>query len=120
MSSDDLSLEPLINQSAEGDGINRKIAFIPVDTAGAASNRTALAIDNTATEIVPSATKRTVEVMNTGSNKLYYGGSGVDENDGLVLFSNEKKIFSNVKDTFSIHFVAEAAKSSTLRIVEYD
>lgn len=115
MADDHISLEPLFNRSKEGD----KVAFVPVDLAGAASHRTPLTINSTAQEVTIGAGKRTIEFMNTGDNVIYYGGSGVTSTNGIKLFSNQLKPFSNVKDTFSIYFVCDGVETSTLRIVEF-
>jgi len=119
MPPDDFSLEPLINQSSQGDGLNRRIAFVPIDLCGAASHRTPLTINNTAQEVTIGTGKRTIEFMNTGNNVIYYGGSGVTSTNGIQLFTNQVKPFSNVKDTFAIYFVTDGVETSTLRICEF-
>lgn len=119
MPTDDFSLEPLFNQSSQGDGLNRRIAFVPIDLCGAASHKTPLTINNVAQEVTIGTGKRTIEFMNTGDNVIYYGGAGVTSTEGIKLFPNQTKTFGNVKDTFSIYFVADGAETSTLRIVEY-
>lgn len=119
MADSDFSLEPLFNQSSQGDGLNKKVAFVPIDLCGAASHRTPLTINNTAQEVTIGTGKRTIEFMNTGTKIIYYGGSGVTSANGIKLFSNQGKTFGNVKDTFSIYFVCDGAETSTLRIVEF-
>ena len=119
MPADNFRVEALLNQSSQGDGTSRKVAFVPIDLCGAASHRTPLTITNTAQEVTIGTGKRTIEFMNTGDNVIYYGGSGVTSTNGIKLFPNQVKTFANVKDTFSIYFVADGAEVSTLRIVEY-
>lgn len=119
MAETDISLEPLFNQSTEGTGLSRKVAFVPVDLCGAASHRTPLTINNTAQELTIGTGKRTIEFMNTGDNIIYYGGAGVTSTNGIKLFPNQLKPFSNVKDTFSIYFVCVSPETSELRIAEF-
>ena len=119
MATDDFSLEPLLNQSSQGDGSARRLAFVPIDTAGVATDRTALSITATAQQVTITVGKRTMEIQNTGTSSIYYGGSGVTSSNGIQFFPNQSKIFANVQDTFSIYFVCAASESSTLRIVEY-
>lgn len=119
MAETDFSLEPLINQSSQGDGLNKRIAFVPIDLCGAASHRTPLTINNTAQEITIGTGKRTIEFMNTGNKIAYYGGTGVTSANGIKLFPNQTKTFGNVKDTFSIYFVCDGADTAELRIVEF-
>lgn len=119
MAVDDLSLEPLANQSSQGDGAGRRLAFVPIDLCGACSHRTAVTVNSTAQEITIGTGKRTIQFMNTGDNVIYYGGSGVTSSGGIKLFPNQMITFANVKDTFSIFFVTDGAETSTLRIVEY-
>lgn len=115
MADNHISLEPLFNESMEGN----KVAFVPVDLCGAASHRIPLTINNTAQEVTIGTGKRTIEFMNTGDNVIYYGGTGVTSANGIKLFPNQLKPFSNVKDTFSIYLVCDGAETSTLRIVEF-
>ena len=116
---DDISIEPLFNQSSEGTGANKKIAFVPVNTVAVASNRAANTINSTREEITITAGNRTIELHNSGTKKIYYGGSGVDENDGIPLLPSQTKPFGNVQDSFSVWVVCAAGESSTLRVVEY-
>ena len=116
---DDFSLEALLNQSAQGDGTSRRVAFVPIDLCGITSHRTPLTINSTAQEVTIGAGNRTIEFMNTGDNVIYYGGSGVTSTNGIKLFPNLTKVFANVKDTFSIYFVCDGSETSTLRICEF-
>jgi len=116
---DDLSVEALLNQSCEGNGISKKVAFVPIDTAGAASHRTPITVTSTAQEITITAGKRTIEIQNTGSKMIYYGGSGVTSVNGIKFFSNQIKVFANVKNTFSFYVVCAVGETAELRIVEY-
>ncbi len=117
--SGDISLEPLFNQSSEGSGANKKIAFVPVNTVGVASNRTAITVNSTPQEITLTAGVRTIEFFNSGTKKIYYGGSGADDRDCIPIFPNQSKPFGNVQDNFSIYVVCATAETSTLRLVEY-
>lgn len=119
MSVDDISLEPLLNQSAEGDGISRRLAFVPIDSVGAASNRSVVPISTTPVEVAIGTGKRTIEIYNEGANTVYYGGSGVTASTGIPLYKGQTKIYANVKDTFSLYFICNTAESCNLRIVEY-
>ena len=119
MSDSDISLEPLFNQSGIGDGTSRRIGFVIIDSVGVTSHRTAITVTSTAQEITIGTGKRTLEIQNSGTNVIYYGGSGVTSSNGIKLFPNQSKPFSNVKDSFSIYFVTDGAETSTLRIVEY-
>jgi len=95
------------------------LAFVPIDTAGVATHRTAITITSTAQEVTITTAKRTIEIQNTGTSTIYYGGTGVTSSNGIQLFPNQSKIFANVQDTFSIYFVCASGETSTLRIVEY-
>ena len=119
MSEDNISLEPLFNQSSQGIGSSRRLAFIPIDTVGEATNRTAITINDTAQQLTIALNKRTIEIQNVGSNVIYYGGPGVTSSDGIKLFPNQVKPFSNVSDSFSIYLVCAAAETSELRVAEY-
>ena len=116
----DESLEPLFNRSTEGSGSNKRLAFSPVNTAGAADHRTAITVTETAQEITITTNKRTIMIQNTGTSRIYYGGSGVTSSNGIILFPNQLQPFSNVQDTWSIYAVCAAGETSTLRIVEFD
>ena len=117
---DDIAIETLQNQSAVGTGVDKKIAFVPINTAGAADHRTAITVTSTAAQITLTAGKRTIEINNSGSNVIYYGGIGVDSDNGIPLFPNQVKPFANVKNDFSIYVVCATGETSTLRIVEFD
>lgn len=119
MATEDISLEPLFNQSGIGDGASRRVGFVPIDTAGEASHRTAITVTSTAQEITISTDKRTIELQNSGTSIVYYGGSGVSSSSGIKLFPNQSKVFANVKDSFSIYLVTENPNTSEVRIVEY-
>lgn len=117
---DDIALEPLHNQSAFGLGTSKRLAFVPINTAGVATHRTPVNASNVAVEITLTAGMRTLEIQNTSSGEvLYYGGVGVTNLTGIKLFPNQTKIFANVQDTFSIYVVAEGAETPEYRIVEY-
>lgn len=116
---DDIALEALLNQSSEGVGSSKKLAFVPVNTAGVASHRTAVVANSTAKKITISAGERTIEIQNVGSKIIYYGGTGVTSSNGIKLFPNQVKLFANVQDTFSIYVVTDGAETSEYRIVEY-
>ena len=120
MGEDNLSLEPLLNQSSIGDGSSRRVAFVVIDAVGAVSNRATVSVTSTAAELTPTTGKRTIEIQNTGTNEVYYGGSGVDDTTGIIIRPQGGKIFANVKDSFSIYFVCSSGETSTLRVVEYD
>ena len=119
MSADDISLEPLLNQSSVGTGSAKKPGFVPVDTVAVASHRTEVSVTDTATQITPTAGYRTLEIHNSGSNVIYYGGSGVTSSNGIPIYPKQTKVYANVKDTFSVYLVAAAGANSTARIVEY-
>lgn len=117
---DDYSLEPLLNQSSQGDGTSRRLAFVPINTAGKADHRTALTINATAQELTPTTGKRTIEIQNTGTVRVYIGGAGVTSTNGIILFPNQSRVFANIQDTFSIYLVCASGETSTLRVLEYD
>jgi len=119
MGADDISLEPLLNQSSTGDGSDRRLGVVLIDTVGVATHRTAIAVTSTAQEITITAGKTTIEIQNSGTKIVYIGGTGVASTTGILLFPNQSKLFSNVKDSFSIYVVCAAAETSTLRVVEY-
>ncbi len=119
MSDSDISLEPLLNQSSVGSGTNKKLGMTLIDTVAVASHRTAITANNTAQEITITAGNRSIEIQNVGTSVVYYGGSGVTSSNGIKLFPNQTKPFSNVKETFSIYLATEGAETSEVRIVEY-
>ena len=116
---DDLSIEPLLNQSSQGDGSSRRLGFVIIDSVGVTSHRTAITVTSTAQEITIGTGKRTIELQNVGTNVIYYGGSGVTSASGIKLFPNQSKPFSNVKDSFSIYLVCAAGETAECRIIEY-
>lgn len=82
--------------------------------------RTAITITSAAREeIIIAPSHHAIEIQNSGNNDVYYGGSDVAVADGVILFSGDKKIFTNVENTFSIYFVADTAKDSELRVGEF-
>jgi len=116
----DISLEPLLNQSTEGLGSNKRLSFVPIDTAGEADHRTPLVITNAAQEVTPTLEKRTIELQNTGDNIVYYGGVGVTSANGIMIYPQYVKVFANIKNTFSIYLVTDGAETSEIRVVEYE
>ena len=117
--SSDKSLEPLLNQgrsSAAGGGGARVTS---IEEIGKVSNRTAATVNSNAQEITIGANKNSIEIENTGSKIIYYGGSGVNSTNGLRLFPNAKKTFAKVKGDFSIFLVCADGETSTRRIAEF-
>jgi len=112
----DIGVEPLLNDAIDDDG-NLKVTT--VDSVGAASHRSVINVTATAQEITITTGKKTIEIYNAGGNDIYYGGSGVTSLNGIPIFSNYMKVFSNVKSTFSIYIVCASGETSTLRVVEY-
>lgn len=115
----DISLEPLFNQGAQGTGASKKPGMVPIDTVGVASHRAPITVNSTAQEITITPGNRTIEIFNAGTKVIYYGGVGVTSSNGIKLFPNSTKILANVKDDFSIYLVAAAGESSLTRLVEY-
>jgi hypothetical protein len=111
-----ISLEPLLNDVEQGD---KTLKVKTVESVGAASHRSPITVNNVAQEITLSANKNTIEIHNSGNDNIYYGGSGVTSSNGIPLFSDYVKIFSNCKSTFSIYVVTATGETSTLRVVEY-
>ena len=116
---EDISLEPLFNQSSVGDGADKRTAFVIIDAVGVTSNRAASAVTNTAEQITIGTGKRSIEIHNSGDNPIYYGGAGVTNSTGIPIYPRQTKAFNNVKDTFSIYIVAETGKNGARKIVEY-
>jgi len=119
MAESDISIEPLLNQSGVGAGADKKVAFVPIDTVGVATNRSVIAVSNTRQEITITAGHRTIELHNKGDGTIYYGGSNVTSSNGIQLFQNSTKPFGNVRSDFSVYVVADGAETPELRIVEY-
>ena len=115
----DISLEPLFNQGAVGTGSDKKPGLVIVDAVGVALHRTPITVTSTAQVITPTTGKRTIEMQNTGSNIVYFGGIGVTSAKGIKFFPNSSKVFVNVKDSFSIYLVTAAAETAEVRINEY-
>jgi len=115
----DISLEPLFNQGAVGTGSDKKPGLVLVDAVGVALHRTAITVTSTAQVITPTTGKRTIEMQNTGSKIVYFGGVGVTSANGIKFFPNSSKLFSNVKDDFSIYLVTEGADTAEVRLNEY-
>jgi len=116
MARTDKSLEPLLNAGAVG-GIP---GVVIVNDVGATSNRATITTTQTAQEITIGTGKRTIELHNTGSNTVFYGGSGVTSSTGGQIFANDPPIiFSNVKSDFSIYLICATGLTSTVRIIEY-
>lgn len=115
-SPDHISLEPLLNESL----ILGSIGTTPANVVGQADHRTAITVTSVAQEITMTLGKRTIEIQNTGSKIIHYGGTGVTSSNGIRLFPQQIKTFANVKDDFSIWLVCITAETSEARIVEYD
>lgn len=111
-----ISLEPLLNEG-DADGVGARVTA--VSEVGACSHRTAVTVSVTAQEITIGTNKTTIELQNTGTNNIYYGGTGVDATKGIILHPDVTKAFSKVKTTFSIYVVCATGETSTLRIAEY-
>src|SRR3990167_1197384 len=112
----DISLEPLANRgNADGQGV----LVTPIAEVGAVSNRTAITVTDVAQEITIGSGKTSIELENSGTNIVYYGGSAVDSTSGLRILQNNKKIFNKVKGDFSIYLICAAGLTSTIRIGEY-
>jgi len=121
MSNEDISLEPLFNQSSEGIGVSKKIAMVPINTAGAGAHKTPVTVTDSEAEITITAGKRTIEIQNISTTGIviFYGGTGVDDTTGIKLFPNQLKVYANIQDTFSIFVVCATGESAELRLVEY-
>lgn len=87
---------------------------------GEAQQRAAFGVTATAQQISIGTTKTTIEIHNSGSEDVYFGGSDVASTTGIPIFPDEGKIFSNVKPNWNIYVRCAAGKTSTLRIVEYE
>lgn len=116
-----ISLEPLLNQSSTGSGTAKRIATVPVNlVGGSVSHRTALAINATPQQVTIGTGKRSIEIWNAGNNIVYYGGSGVSDATGVAIYPKASKLFNNVKDDFNFYIVCGAGLTSTLNVVEYE
>lgn len=117
----DIAIETLQNQSSQGLGIDKKIAFVPINLVGVATHRDEDSASSSPVEINITAGHRTLEIQNadTDGKILYYGGTGVSSSNGIKLFPNQTKVFANVQDTFSIFVVADGSDTPEYRIVEY-
>ena len=117
--SNHISQESLFNHGAVTGSGSRKPGFVPIDSVGATTNRSAVAITDSATKITIGTNKRTIEVQNVGTKTIYFGGSGVDSTDGIKIFPNGQKVWANVQDDFEVYFVCHTGESSNLAVVEY-
>ena len=83
-------------------------------------HRAAITITDAAeVEIIISSGYHAIEIQNFGGSDIYYGASGVASTNGVALFSGDKKILTNVEETFSIYFVVGAGETSEIRIAEF-
>ena len=115
----DFSLEPLLNQSTFGSGVDKKISVVPINEVGVGSNRAAVTVNSTRQEITIGTGNRSIHIFNSGSQNIYYGGSTVTSATGIPIFPDATMYFNNVQDTFSIYLVCAAAQTSEARIVEF-
>ena len=116
----DIAIETLQNQSSLGAGTSKKMAFVPINTAGVATERDPVNASNAAVKITLTVGMRTLEIQNTSSTlTLYYGGLTVTSARGIKLFPNQTKIFANVQDDFAFYVVADGAETPEYRIVEW-
>lgn len=112
----DISLEPLANRgNSDGEGVK----VTSISEIGAMSNRDAVSVSDSAAQITIGGNKTSIEIQNTGSKIIYYGGSGVTSTTGIKLFPNQIRIFNKVKSTFNFYHICASGESSTLRVVEY-
>ena len=84
-----------------------------------ASNRDELTITDVAVELIPSSGINAIEIQNFGNKIIYYGGSNVTSSNGIAFLQDDRKIFTNIENTFSLYLVCGAGETSKLRIVEY-
>ena len=84
-----------------------------------ASCRAELTVTDTAVELVPDSGIYAIEVQNLGNKIIYYGGSNVTSSNGIAFFQDDRKIFTNIENTFSLYLVCASGETSKLRIVEY-
>lgn len=112
----DISLEPLANR---GTSAGQGVLVTPVSEVGAVSHRTPITVTSTAQEITIGALKTAIELHNSGTKTVYYGGSGVTSSNGIPIYQGHKMRFEKVKTTFSIYLVTNGADTSEVRIVEY-
>jgi len=119
MGAGDISREPLQNQSSVGEGSDRRLATVIINSVGICTTRTPVDVTNTRQQITITAGNRTIEFQNQGTNSVYYGGSDVTSTNGIRLFPNSTKIFANVRDDFSIFLVTATGETATVRISEF-
>lgn len=115
----DISIEPLLNSEDLSVGRDVGVLVTPVAEVGLVSHRDPITITSIAQEITIGIGKKSIEFYNGGDKDCYYGGVGIDSTKGIPIFSGYGKIFSKVKNTFSIWLVTNGADTTTIRIVEY-
>lgn len=115
MANTDISLEPLLNSGNLGEGAK----VTAISEIGACSNRDPITINDIAQALTIGANKNSIEIQNTGSKNIYYGGSGVTSAKGLIIFPDDKKIFNKVKPTFSVYLICATGETCECRIAEY-
>ena len=87
---------------------------------GVCNHRTAIAVTATAQKLAIVVGKPTIEILNIGSNAVYYGGVGVTSSNGFPIYRRAYKSWNNTKTGWKIYVVCAAGLTSELRIVEYD
>ncbi len=86
----------------------------------AAPQGPAIAVDDSAEKsFIIDILNHAVELFNAGPDTVYYGGDGVTASNGIPLFEGDKKIFTNVENTFILKFRCATGKTASLREVQY-
>jgi len=110
------SIEPVLNESALGE---TPLTVTAISEVGAMSNRAVITVTETAQVITIGTNKVSMEIMNTGTEPIYLGGSGVLSTTGIVLNPFQSKLFAKVKSSFSFYAICAAGKTANMRLAEY-
>lgn len=86
---------------------------------GVTQNREVTLADDTAVKIEPTSGATEMHLINDMSTKARYGGTGVTDTSGGILFNQAILIIKNPSSDFDIYFIQKSGESKTLDVVEF-
>ena len=75
--------------------------------------------DSDESSIIIDGGSHAIELHNFGPNDAYYGGKGVTSSNGIPLFPDDRKLLSNVENTFILKFRCATGETANIRKVQY-
>jgi len=86
---------------------------------GNTTNRVVSLTDATAVAVTPTADTRELHIFNDTGQTLRYGGSGVTQTSGGILFNQGTIVFKNPDSDFSVWFIQSSGGAIDLDVIEF-